>query len=82
VEKSFHAQPEVFSKKAPAPVTLPAVAITYGLMIGFGGYAEALKASRDRVVKLARAYDPFGDLDKDMQKTMHKRALANRRGRR
>lgn len=82
VEKTFHAQPQVFSKRAPAPVTLNGVAITYGLLIGFGGFKDALKASADRVVKLARGYDPYGDLDKDVQKAMHKRAQANRRGRR
>src|SRR5690348_9888090 len=82
VEKTFHAQPQVFSKRAPAPATLNAVAITYGLLIGFGGYKEALKVSPDRVVRVSRGYDPFGDLDKEMQKMMHKRAAANRRGRR
>lgn len=82
VEKTFHTQPMVFSKRAPAPATLNAVAVTYGLLIGFGGYHLALKASADRVVKLAREYDPFGDVDKDVQKMMHKKALANRRARR
>lgn len=82
VEKTFHAQPQVFSKHAPAPATLNAVAITYGLLIGFGGFKDALKASADRVVKVARGYDPFGDLDKDTQKMMHRRAQMNRRGRR
>ncbi len=82
VEKTFHAQPEVFSKRAAAPATLNAVAIVYGLLIGFGGFREAVKASPDRVVKVAREYDPYGELDKGLQKQMHKRALANRRGRR
>jgi len=82
VEKTFRAQPQVFSKRAPAPATLNAIAITYGLMIGFGGYKDALKASGDRVVKVARGYDPFGDVDADVQKAMHKRALVNRRMRR
>lgn len=79
VEKAFHAQPQVFSVRAPAPVTLNGVAITYGLLIGFGGYKDALKASADRVVKLAREYDPFKDVDSQLQKQMHKRAQANRR---
>jgi len=82
VEKTFHAQPAVYSKRAPAPATLNAVAVTYGLLIGFGGYKDALKVSADRVVQVAREYDPFGDADKDVQKMMHKKALANRRGRR
>lgn len=81
IEKAFAAQPQVFSKKAPAPVTLNGVAITYGLMVGFGGLAEALKVSPDRVVKLARAYDPYGDLDPQLQKQMHKQAQVNRRAR-
>ena len=78
VEKTFHAQPQVFIRRAAAPATLNAVAIIYGLLIGFGGYAAALKASPDRVVKVARGYDPFSDLDPDLQKAMHKRAAANR----
>jgi hypothetical protein len=58
IEKTFNAQPQVFSKKAPAPVTLNGVAITYGLMVGFGGLVEALRASPDRVVKLAGHMTP------------------------
>lgn len=81
VEKTFAAQPQVFSKKAPAPVTLNGVAITYGLLVSFGGYEAALKASGDRVVKVAREYDPFKDRDPQLQKQMHKQAQANRRAR-
>ncbi len=81
VEKAFAAQPQVFVKRAPAPVTLNAVAITYGLLIAFGGYAAALDVSGDRVVKVARAYDPFGQLDPQLQKQMHKRAITNRKAR-
>lgn len=81
VEKTFRTQPEVFAKRSKAPVTLNGIAITYGLLAGFGGLKDALKVSPERVVRLAREYDPFGELDADMQKLMHKRALANRRGR-
>jgi hypothetical protein len=82
VEKTFHAQPTVVRVSAAAPVTVNAIAIVYGLLIGFGGFQNAVKASPDRVIKLARAYDPYGDRDPALQKLMHKRALANRRGRR
>ena len=78
VEKTFRAQPQVFSKRAAAPVTLNGVAITYGLLIGFGGLRAALRVSGDRVVKLARGFDPFSDLDKEEQKRMHRRATMNR----
>lgn len=79
VEKTFHRQPQVFSKRAPAPVTLNGVAITYGMLVGFGGYRDALKASADRVVKVARGCDPYGDAPRDVQIAMHKRAAVNRR---
>lgn len=82
VEKTFHAQPVVVRKSAPAPVTVNAIAIVYGLLIGFGGFREAVKVSPERVIKLAREYDPYGDRDPALQKLMHKRALANARGRR
>lgn len=79
VEKTFRAQPEAFSKRTPTPVSLNAVAISYGLMIGFGGYAAALEVSGERVVKVARGYDPFDDLDPALQKQMYKQANARRR---
>lgn len=81
VEKAFAAQPAVFVKKSPAPVTLNAVAITYGLLVGFGGLSAALDVSGERVVKVARGYDPFGHLDPQLQKQMHRKAQANRRAR-
>lgn len=79
VEKTFHRQPQVFSKRAPAPVTLNGVAITYGLLVGLGGYRDALKASADRVLKTARGYDPYSDVPREVQIAMHKRAQVNRR---
>lgn len=79
IEKTFRRQPQVFSKRAPAPVTLNGVAITYGLLVGLGGYRDALKASADRVVKVARGCDPYGDAPRDVQIAMHKRAAVNRR---
>jgi len=79
VEKTFHQQPQVFSKRAPAPVTLNGVAITYGLLVGFGGLKDALKASAYRVLKTGREYDPYNDVPRDVQIAMHKRAQVNRR---
>jgi len=81
VEKTFRAQPQVFSKRAPAPVTLNGVAIAYRLLIEAEGYKAALITSSYRVLKLGRANDPFGDVDKTVQKMMHKRAAVNRRTR-
>ncbi len=64
VEKAFHSQPIAYSKKSKAPVSLNAVAIVYGLLIGFGGQAQAFTVSKERVIQLARAYDPYGEMDR------------------
>lgn len=82
VERAFQDQSVPVRKSAPAPVTLNGVAITYGLMISFGGYEQAVRISGSRVVKVAREYDPYKDADPLLQKAMHKQAIANRQGRR
>lgn len=64
VEKVYRGQPKPFAKKrTKMPVSLNALAITAGLIIGFGGGQEAvgavLKVSREKLIVLAREYDPI-----------------------
>lgn len=81
VEKTYHAQPVGYAAKSPAPVTLNGLAITYGLLIGFGGYEAALKASMDRVIRLGHDYDPYKDVPKADRKTMAGRVRKFLKGR-
>jgi len=63
VEKVYRGQPKPFAKRrTKTPVSLNALAITTGLLVAFGGGHEAvgavLKVSRDKLIDLAREYDP------------------------
>lgn len=82
VEKTYHAQPIAFSRKGKVPVSLNAVAITYGLAIGFGGYDAALRVSPDLVIRVGRGIDPFSELSSDTLRRMQQLSKHDRRGRR
>jgi hypothetical protein len=82
VEKTYHAQPIAFSRKGKAPVTLNAVALVYGLAIGFGGYDAALKVSPDLVIQAGRDIDPFNELSSDTLRRMQQLSKHDRKGRR
>lgn len=85
IQKAFRDQPVSFNKSARSPVSINGLAICYGVMIGLTNIKTTLKVSRDLATRWARDFDPYKDVDPQMQKSRHREAIrrqteARRRG--